>query len=60
MFGGIGCSFSNENLIILSGLVVLVLGIACAIGITQLWKLDIHVVYHQLFDSCFIHGYHKF
>ena len=55
MFGGIGFALSAEHLGIPPGLTVWVLGLAGAVGITQLWNLDIRV-YHQLLDSCFVQG----
>ena len=55
MFGGVGFALSTENLGAPPALIVGVLGLAGAIGITQLWNLDIRV-YHQLLDSCFVQG----
>ena len=55
MFGGIGFALSTQNLGVPSALIVAALGLAGAIGMTQLWNLDIRV-YHQLLDSCFVQG----
>lgn len=55
MFGGIGFALAAEGLSVPPELIVLLLGLACATGITQLWNLDIRV-YHQLLDSCFVQG----
>ncbi|WP_326542514.1 hypothetical protein [Pseudorhodoferax sp.] len=55
MFGGTGFALSTQALGVPPALVVAVLGLAGAIGITQLWNLDIRV-YHQLLDSCFVQG----
>jgi len=53
MFAGVGFALSKQDLTIPAELIVSVLGLAGAIGITQLWNLDIRV-YHQLLDSCFV------
>lgn len=55
LFGGIGFVLSTKDLSVPPGLIVWLLGLAGAIGITQLWNLDIRV-YHQLLDSCFVQG----
>jgi hypothetical protein len=38
-----------------SELILTLIGFAGAIGITQLWNLDLRV-YHQLLDACFVQG----
>lgn len=55
MFGGVGFAVSQEHLGAPPELIVTVLGLAGAVGLTQLWSLDLRV-YHQLLDSCFTEG----
>jgi len=55
MFAGVGFALSHEALGAPRELVVASLGLAAALGVTQLWSLDLRV-YHQLLDSCFAEG----
>jgi len=55
MFGGVGFAVSHDHLDAPPELLVTVLGVAAALGLTQLWTLDLRV-YHQLLDSCFAEG----
>ena len=55
MFGATGFAFSQEHLSVPRELVVAIIGLAAAVGVTQLWNLDLRV-YHQLLDSCFVEG----
>ena len=55
MFGGVGFALSSERLSVPPELIVSVVGLAGALGVTQLWNLDLRV-YHQLLDSCFVEG----
>ena len=55
MFGGVGFALSHDPLGVPPELLVTVTGLAAALGVTQLWSLDLRV-YHQLLDSCFAEG----
>lgn len=56
MFAGAQFVFTNWETLPLPGATILsFLGLAGAVGITQLWNLDIRV-YHQLLESCFVEG----
>jgi len=56
MFAGVQYVLSNWNTLPLASEVILSLvGLAGAVGITQLWNLDIRV-YHQLLEAYFVEG----
>jgi hypothetical protein len=55
MFAGIGFSLSQANFAVPAEFAVAVIGLAGALGLTQLWSLDLRV-YHQLLDGCFVQG----
>ena len=56
MFAGVQYVLSNWGKLPLPSEVILaVIGLAGAVGITQLWNLDIRV-YHQLLEACFVEG----
>ena len=55
MFGGVGFALSHDSLGVPPEFLVTVMGLAAALGVTQLWSLDLRV-YHQLLDACFAEG----
>ncbi|HEX7025773.1 MAG TPA: hypothetical protein VF268_00885 [Gammaproteobacteria bacterium] len=56
MFAGVQYVLSNwGGLPLPSEVILAVIGLAGAVGITQLWNLDIRV-YHQLLEACFVEG----
>lgn len=55
MFAGVGFALSKENLPFPPELLIGVVGLAGAVGVTLAWNLDLRV-YHQLLDSYFVEG----
>ncbi len=56
MFAGVQYVLSNwGNLPLASEVILALVGLAGAVGITQLWNLDIRV-YHQLLEAYFVEG----
>jgi hypothetical protein len=55
VFGGVGFAITHDQLPLQRFLLVALIGLAGAVGITQLWNLDLRV-YHQLLDACFVQG----